>query len=527
MHRTRVFLLAIGLIAFSGCDDLNPFDPDDDGPPDPTPNSISLQRIGGYEGGGLGAAEITAYDPGSRRLFVVNGALGTVDVLDLSNPAAPVSVGVLNVTQHGKGVNSVAIHEGLVALAVEGNVKTDAGKVVLYRAENLSQVGSAVVGALPDMVTFTPDGRYVVVANEGEPNDQYTVDPEGSISIVDVRNPGQPTVRTAGFGAYNGQEASLRAQGIRIYGPGASAAKDLEPEYIAISEDGTRAYVTVQEANALAIVDIASATVSSLVPFGYKDHMLAGNGLDVSDRDNAVNIRNWPVKGMYQPDAIAAYTVGGQTYLITANEGDAREWGTFIEERRVADLQLNPAVFTDAVCGGPCAAASRLGRLTVTSMLGLNAQTGRYDALYVLGGRSISIWSATGAQVWDSGDQLEQRTKDLPMAAFNASHDNNSLDNRSDNKGPEPEGVVLGRMGEKTFAFVGLERVGGVMVYDVSNPSSPSYVTYVNTRSGETGDRGPEGLVFIRAADSPIEKPLLVVGNEISGTTAVYEILLQ
>jgi hypothetical protein len=162
--------LAGAIFALAACDDS----PTDFGP---TPSTLTVEKIGGFTGGGAAAAEITAFDPGGRRLFVVNGALGTVDVLDLSTPSAPAKVGTISVAQLGAGVNSVAVYDGLVALAVEGAVKTDAGKVALYRAATLELLGSATVGALPDMVAFTPNGRYVLAANEGEPNDAYTVDP--------------------------------------------------------------------------------------------------------------------------------------------------------------------------------------------------------------------------------------------------------------------------------------------------------------------------------------------------------------
>lgn len=517
----RLALVAL-LTAAAACDD------DPTGPSGPTPSSLSLQKIGTFQGGGTAAAEITAYDPGSRRLFVVNGALGTVDVLDLSNPAAPARVSTLQ-APGGGAVNSVAVHDGLVAVAVEAPVKTANGSLVLYRASTLQQLASATVGALPDMATFTPDGRYVLVANEGEPNDAYTTDPEGSVSIVDVRNESAPTVRTAGFSAFNGQAAQLRSAGVRIYGPNASVAQDLEPEYITVSENGRTAWVTLQENNALGIVDIGSATVTSIVPLGYKNHGTAGNELDASDRDGtgggpAINIRSWPVLGMYQPDAVASYTVNGATYLVTANEGDARDWAGLREEARVGTLTLNSSIFTDAVCGGPCNAAARLGRLNVTTQTGRNAATGQYDALYAFGARSFSIWTAQGQLVWDSGDDLEQRTTSLSNVLFNASNTGNALDDRSDNKGPEPEGVIVAQFGRKTFAFIGLERTGGVMVYDVTTPTNPSFVTYVSSREGAGGDLGPEGLAFVAAEDSPTGEPLLIVGNEISGTTAIYQI---
>lgn len=510
-------------------------------PPSPrTPTSMTLALIGEYVDGTPAAAEITAYDPGSKRLFVVNGALGTVDVLDLSNPAAPAKVSTISVAAFGAGVNSVAIHDGIVALAVEASPKTSPGMVAFYRASNLGLISTATVGALPDMLAFTPNGNYLLVANEGEPNSYGqadSVDPEGSVSVIDVRNITSPVVKSANFSAFNSQISALRASGVRIFGPGASVAQDLEPEYIAVSDDGKTAYATLQENNALATVDIASATVRQVQPLGFKDYNLAGAGLDASDEDGgtntnsgtaAIKIARRPVKGMYMPDSIAYFTVNGSPYLITANEGDAREYTGFVEETRVrahCALGLEPSVFPDH---DNLVLDSNLGRLRITAMPNGGSEgkngSGRCTELYAFGGRSFSIWTPAGSLVYDSGDQFEQRTTALANVLFNASNDNNTLDSRSTAKGPEPEGVTVATFGRKTFAFVGLERVGGVLVYDVSNPSAPSYVTYVNSRTGAAGHRGPEGLTFVSAHKSPNGKPLLIVGNEVSGSTAIYQI---
>jgi hypothetical protein len=400
------------------------------------------------------------------------------------------------------------------------------------------------VGALPDMLAFTPDGQYVVVANEGEPNSYGladSVDPEGSVSIIKVNRGATPTVATADFKAYIGKEDELRKAGVRLYGPGANAAQDIEPEYVAISEDGKTAFVTLQENNAIAIVDIVSAKVTAIKALGYKDHSLAGMGLDASDEDGgtntnsgtaAIKILQRPVRGLYLPDGIASYSVNGQTYLVTANEGDARaDWPGFNEETRVrthCDKGLDPSVFSDAA---NLIFDSNLGRLRITSTpnggtTGKNA-AGLCTELYAFGARSFSIWDSNLNRVYDSGDQFEQRTIALPNVLFNASNDNNTLDARSPNKGPEPEGVVIGRFGSKQFAFIGLERVGGVMVYDITDPKAARFVTYYNTRSGAVGDRGPEGILLIPAYASPNGKPLLVLGNETSGSTAILQINLQ
>jgi hypothetical protein len=497
-----------------------------------TPVALGLVKLGGFtHQGGEGSAEITAYDSASKKLFVVNGALASLDVLDLTNPAQPTLLKTVTMASLWAGAgaaNGVAIHQGMVALAVQALDKTQPGRLIVLRASDYAVLGTAVVGALPDMVTFTPDGKTLLLANEGEPNSYGlpdSVDPEGSISVVDVSGLSLTssnvvlTARTADFKAFNTQKDALIASGVRIFGPGATVAQDMEPEYITVSADGKTAYVTLQENNAMAIVDIATAKVTAIKPFGYKDHSLAGNGLDASDRDSAINIKTWPVLGMYLPDAIASYSVGGQTYLITANEGDARaDWPGYNEESRVKDLALSPALL-------PFKPDAQLGRLNVTTSQG--AVNGVYEKLYAYGTRSFSIWNAQGQQVFDSGDQLEQLTKDLPQAKFNASHSGNAQDDRSDNKGPEPEGVIVAQFGQKHYAFIGLERVGGVMVYDVSNPTRPVYETYINTRNGATGDLGPEGMHFVPADKSPNGKPLLVIGNEISGTTAVYQINLK
>jgi DNA-binding beta-propeller fold protein YncE len=514
-----------------------------DGPVELTPTSMTLEKIGGYDGGALGAAEITAFDASTARLFVVNGANGTVDVLDLRDPRAPKLVGTINVTSLGAGVNGVAVHDGLVALAIEASPKTNPGVVAFYNSADLRLLETVTVGALPDMVTFTPDGKTLLVANEGEPNSYGmpdSVDPEGSVSVITVNRGGKPTVATADFKSFNGKEAELRAQGIRIYGPGASAAQDLEPEYITVNDSGTTAYVTLQENNAVAIVDIATAKVLSIRPLGFKNHNVAGMGLDASDEDGgtntntgtpAIKIAPYPVRGLYLPDAIASYSVNGEVYLVTANEGDARaDWPGFNEETRVrahCTAGLDPTIFPDAA---NLILDSNLGRLRITSTpnggsTGKNAQ-GQCTELYSFGARSFSIWNSSFTRVFDSGDQFEQRTQALANAKFNSSHDNDTLDSRSPSKGPEPEGVVLGKIGSKTFAFIGLERVGGVMVYDITNPVSPSFVTYFNPRNGASGDRGPEGVVFVPASKSPTGKPLLILGHEVSGTTTVLQVNL-
>jgi DNA-binding beta-propeller fold protein YncE len=488
-----------------------------------------------------GGAEIVSYDPRTRRAFVVNAQDVSVDVLDLADPAHPAPIHTIDVSPFGGSANSVDVARGILAVAVEADEKTDPGLVAFFSTEDYRLLGTARVGALPDMLTFTPGGQTLLVANEGEPSSYGkadSVDPEGSVSIVDLRRGcDRAHVRTAHFRRFNARKDELVAAGVRIFGPGASVAQDLEPEYVAVA--GDRAYVTLQENNALAVVDIDRASVLEILPLGEKDHARRGQGLDASDREisssqGAIHIERWPVRGLYMPDAIASYRFFGHTFLVTANEGDARNYDGFAEEVRVgaSSYLLDPTAFPDAAA---LKASAALGRLTVTTSSGDTDGDGDFDEIHAFGARSFSIWhAASGHQVFDSGDRLERITaRELP-GNFNSDHEANNFDNRSDNKGPEPEGLALGTIHGRTYAFLGLERVGGVMVFDVTNPWNVSFETYLNNRdfsgdpeSGTAGDLGPEGLHFVPAVQSPTRRPLLIVGNEVSGTTTVYEVRLD
>lgn len=945
------FCLAIALAGLTGTALANPND-----------KSISITPVVSLASTPVTGAEIGAYDKNSGRLFVTTGGAGKIDIFSIKPIESASKVGSIDITPYGPVANSVAVHNGLVAAAIEADTKTDNGSVVFFDV-NGNFKGEVEVGALPDMLTFTKDGKTLLVANEAEPNQDYTVDPEGSVSIIDLKKgPDKATVKTAGFGAFD--KATLVAAGIRIFGPGATAAQDLEPEFITVSNNQQTAWVTLQENNAVATIDIKAAKVTAIRALGYKDHNvlethtdiypfdmaklppigttaagqelplggfsglhfegvdpqtcrykfvthtdrgpnadsngvfrpfllpdfapevvrfeldpkngkiqitqrlplqkapgvpltglpntaiaggdgstpyndevpvdllgnvlpldplgadlegivtdpadgsfwmadeyrpaiyhfdsagvlidrfipigtaaaagaapgtfgtealpavlaqrrqnrgfeavalsegkvyafvqsplrnpttlsngalngmknirlvefdpathatrmfiyvmdnpndpalgsrpdkigdavavrageflvverdddsvlnaapnqiekkvyhinLAGatdvsgmdgpiggtgktvdqltaaelvanginpipkdlhvdlnaagynavekvegltiidlfkiavindndfgvanitvnpdgtftpnapaeptqlgiidvksNGLDASDRDGKINIRRWPVRGLFMPDAIASFQYEGKNYLVTANEGDARVYPTedipggldegdaFNEEVRIgsSSVVLEPTVFPNAAI---LKNNANLGRLTITNTMGKNA-AGRYEALYAFGARSFSIWNEDLDLIYDSGDALEQITATAFPADFNSNNDeNDSFESRSDNKGPEPEGVAIGDVGGRTYAFIGLERIGGVVVCDVSEPSHPRILQYVNNRDftaadpADAGDLGPEGILFIPGSESPTQKPLLVVTNEVSGTTTVYRI---
>ncbi len=490
-------------------------------------SSITLQKLGTYESGLIdeSAAEIVAYDKYSKRVFVTNAKDQSVDVLSIRNPRRPHKLFSLDLTPYGEP-NSVAVSKGVVAVAAaadEGDVK---GQVVFFSRYG-KFLNSLEVGFLPDMLTFSPDGSKLVVANEAEPNDDYTVDPEGSVSVIHVNKPvkhlSQVDVVEAGFSAYNNV---MLDDSVRIFGPNATVAQDLEPEYVAISADSSTAYVALQENNALAVVDLASAQVTDIVGLGAKNYNTIQTAIDASDKDDDVNIRPVPVLGFYQPDSIAAYEFNGETYVLTANEGDARDYDGFSEESRVSDLILDKSILDvyPAIQD-----EEELGRLKTTIVNGDLDGDGDVDQIYAYGGRSFSIFNmTTGKIVYDSGSDFARITAAISPDLFNAN------DKRSDDKGAEPEALTLGKIGKHTYAFIGLERTGGIMVYDVSNPYSPYFVEYVNNTNlegdidlGTAGDVAPEGLVFIAAKHSPNGKPLLVVANEVSGTTTVYAVQIS
>ncbi len=533
------------------------------------------------------AAEIVAYDATTQQAYLVNANAGLIDIVDLAAPSMPTIVGQLdasadvsaNVTGNPAmgGVNSVAVYGNTVAVAVEADVKQDNGYIAFYGTDG-TFLSAVEVGALPDMVGFTPDGNYVLSANEGEPNGDYSNDPEGSVSIIDVSGGfTELTAVTASFAPFN--VGGLTGP-VRVSAKAESVAQDMEPEYIAFSSDSTEAYVALQENNAIAVVNIAAGEIDDVIGMGFKDYGLPGNELDASNRDGGINVRNWSVFGTYMPDTIATYEVNGTTYLVTANEGDGREYLTdaadeadcatqggylfddgdcfhYLDEIRIKDL--GDAQFTDdlkAKLGADFQDDANLGRLKAITTLGLVdsaacatlATTGQpitfpdedpiaecvYENLYSFGARSFTIWDTeTVRPVFDSGSDFEVITAQQLGLSFNASNDDNGGDDRSDDKGPEPEAVTIAEIAGNTYAFIGLERVGGVMVYNITNPQSAQFVQYINPRDftvdaeadiETVGDLGPESIVFIAAEDSPSGEPLLLVSNEVSGTLAVYSV---
>ncbi len=493
-------------------------------------NALSYEVLGTIQLSGtedFAGGEISAYDPQSQRLFSTTNE--GLQVVDISDPANPTFVETIQFA-FGNDVTSIAIHDGIIAVSVASPNRTDAGRVFLLDADG-NVLREFTVGSVPDMVTFTPDGSKILVANEGEATTldaleegaEY-VNPEGSISVIDLSGGiASATVQTAGFGGFDAE--ALIAEGVRLFVnvpgfEGLTVSQDLEPEYIAIAPDGLSAVVTQQEANAVALLDLSGPepVVTDIVSLGLKSW--EGLPFDGNDQDGQSNFRtDLPVHGMYMPDAVASFTGSdGETYYVLANEGDDRE--DFIDPSDAFRLRgltgtipLDPGEFPDA---GTLRSNAVIGRLNVSGLPSINGDTdgdGDIDQILAYGGRSFSIVDSAGNLVFDSGAQIDTFVDQYFPTLFD--------DSRSDNKGSEPEGVTIAVIDGRSYAFIALERFNGTMVYDVTDPESPTFTTFLTNE----GDRGPESGIFISAEDSPTGQQLYVVSNETSGTLTVYALV--
>ena len=467
-------------------------------------NPATFKEIGSITIGGEAAAEISAYCEKTKKLFTVNNS-GTnqIDVIDLSDPTKPAKIGKIDLTPYEGASNSVSIYDGKLAVALESTTnKQGNGKVVIFNTSDYSLIKQVTVGALPDMITFSPDGKFIMTANEGEPNTDYSQDPNGTISIIDTNT---YTVTTLDFSSFSSQAAALAKDGFRISKFAKSFAQDIEPEYITISDDSKTAWVTLQENNGVAKVDLTSKTITAIYPLGLKDYNTVENAIDVSDSDDKIAFNPWKVKGMFMPDAISHFSANNVPYFVTANEGDAREYTAYTDIKRMKSMKLDATVFPDAAT---LKLDANLGRLNLVADMGDTDGDGDLDQMVSFGARSFSIWNGnTGKIVYDSKNDVDKKTNEF------GTYD----DKRSDDKGSEPEAVVVAKMGNQNILFVGLERSDAFMTYDVTNPSSPQYLQTV-----KTGD-APEGLLFIPASKSPNKRSLVVVSSEGDGTLKIYQ----
>ncbi|KAF2331331.1 choice-of-anchor I family protein [Flavobacterium daemonense] len=501
MKKLSISLLTALLIMTSCNNDEN-----SNGEPEVTANENpgTFKEIGSITIGGEAAAEISAYCEKTKRLFTVNNSgVNQIDVIDISDPTKPLKIGKIDLTAYEGASNSVSVFDGKLAVALESTVNKQAnGKVVIFNTSDYSLIKQVTVGALPDMITFSPDGKFIMTANEGEPNTDYSQDPNGTISIIETST---YNVTTLDFASFASQATTLAKDGFRISKYAKSFAQDIEPEYITISDDSKTAWVTLQENNGVAKVDLTSKTITAIYPLGLKDFNTAENAIDVSDSDDKIAFNPWKVKGMYMPDAISHFTVNNVPYFVTANEGDAREYTAYTDVKRMKSFKLDPTIFPDAAT---LKLDPSMGRLNLVADMGDTDGDGDLDEMVSFGARSFSIWNGnTGKIVFDSKNDVDKKTNEL------GTYD----DKRSDDKGSEPEAVVVTKMGNQTILFVGLERSDAFMTYDVTNPTSPQYLQTV-----KTGD-APEGVLFIPASKSPTKRSLLVVSSEGDGSIKIYQ----
>ncbi|WP_291966202.1 choice-of-anchor I family protein [Maribacter sp.] len=472
-----------------------------------TIDQLSFTKIGTFTNGNDEAyAEISAFDAVTKKLFIVNPEEDEISVLDLTDATNPIKGASIPLTG---SPNSVAVHNGILAIAVENSDKQLNGTVDTYDTDTQVLIKSYIAGALPDMVAFSPDGEYIVAANEGEPNDDYTVDPEGSITVIEM------ATETATQISFAGQMNP--GNGFRVFGnDGASSfVQDVEPEYVTISDDSSTAYIGLQENNGMAIVDLTTKTITGLVGLGTKNHNVSGNEIDASNEDGiAGDLKNWNVLGFYMPDAIDYFTANGNGFIVSANEGDSRDYDGYSEEVRVKDLNLDPAFYPDFEV---LQEDENLGRLKTTIANGDEDNDGLYEQIYSYGARSFSIWDTNGQLVYDSGSEIARRTLAVAPAIFN--QDEGAVDGRSDDKGAEPEAVKTLKVGEETLLFVGLERTSGILAYNVTNPYNPVFVTWIY----DATDISPEGLIVVDKNDSPTGNYLMIATHEVSSTIAIYE----
>ena len=475
----------------------------------------------GYTDPEGGVAEIVKFNKENNCMYLVSGKTQTLDIVKVNADGSTELVKKVDIAALGTAngfsagdITSVDVNTGrdLVAIAVQNADYTDNGVIVTLDYEG-NFVAKYEAGVQPDMVTFSPNGNCILSANEGEPREGYeATDPMGSVTVVDLNS---KTVQTITFETFDSSRAQLVENGVLLKS-GAAPSVDLEPEFIAVSSDSKTAYVTLQENNAVAALDLTSGTWKYVKGLGFKDHSAEGNALDL-DQDGKIDIRNEAVYGVYMPDGISVVTIGGKDYLITANEGDAREWGDY------ENIDSDKLVLSDGEKAG-----KKIEYLDTSKTDGLES-----GKTYILGGRSFSIWNAdTLKQVFDSGDDFEVITAAEFPEHFNSGHDEAGLDKRSHKKGVEPESVSVLETNGKIYAIVGLERMGGIMVYDISDPDKAVYADYLNVRGfSETvtdldclGDLGPEGICTISAEDSPTGNAMILVANEISGTVTVAQI---
>jgi hypothetical protein len=505
-------------------------------------------------GDGEGSHEIVTYHAGSKRIFATNGVKNSIDIFDISDVANPKKVSSVSLAPYGNDVTSVAAGKDVVVAAVlvtetfsaTGVPTTPNGKIVVFDTNGKVLSSADVLGVLPDAVTFAPNGTTALVAIEASPvcakdnpataakeETDYTKasDPVGGVSVVDLSNPASPVLRFAGFDQFT--IAEMRAKGIAISSVVNNVSKDFEPEFVT-AVDNNYAYVTIQEANAIGKLNIETATFESITrAFESK---IAYVARDTSDRDSGAGPRNYSnVVGASQPDAIAGFKVGSGQYFVTANEGDAREYTCLNDDLRGSALKVDTRRFPD---WKTLSGSAALGRAKVNPNIGDKDGDGDIDTIHLRGSNSMTMYR-NGMPIWDSGELLDQiQTKAFGVANINGSHslssDKSTMNyvgqDRSDDKGTEPEGVAVGMVGDRRIAILGLERMTALAIFDITEPRNPVFQEWLQmlptkaTPAKDVKHWSPEGIVFVPANKSPSGRALIITSYELSGSLSIHQI---
>jgi len=508
-------------------------------------------------GDGEGGTEIGTFHPGSKRIFTTNGVKNAVDIFDISDVTNPKKVSSVSLTPYGNDVTSVAAGRDVVVAVVHVSEKyseTGApilsnGKVVAFDTDGKVLSSADILGVLPDSVTFAPNGTTALVAIEGQPicakDDPATTvkedadyskasDPVGGVSVVDLSNPATPVVKFAGFDQFT--VAAMKAKGIAVSSVVNNVSKDFEPEFVT-AVDNDFAYVTIQEANAIGRLNIQSARFESITrAFESKVSNVAR---DTSDRDSGAGPRTYQnVVGASQPDAIAGFKIGAGEYFVTANEGDAREYTCLNDDLRASALKVDPRRFP---AWSTMSGSAALGRAKVNPTIGDKDGDGDIDTIHLRGSNSMTMYR-NGLAIWDSADLLDQiQIQAFGVANINGSHslssDKSTVNyvgqDRSDDKGAEPEGVAVGMVGDRRIAVLGLERMSALAIFDITQPRNPIFQEWLQmlptkpTPAKDVKYWSPEGIVFVPAAQSPSGKALIITSYELSGSVSIHEIELR
>jgi hypothetical protein len=517
------------------------------------------------DGAKQGGIEIISYTPDNHTVAGVyvsdpdgSGAGPTtfgVQVLTLGNTGGLTERFQIDLNTGNTGLAGLSSVSGVAldplgrSFGVAGVIPTDntgtLGKLAFFNYNTGAVIGTINAGYHPDSVRFSDDGMKIYVANEGEFK-PGAAQAAGSLSIVDVSSitsgnlaaltgltastfdftPGNLGSGASLSGIRNSNVAAVGTSGTFINSVpnftlvGNQDAGALEPEFVTISQG--KAFVTLQDNNAIGVFDLGTNKWEKINNLGTVTMTIDGSDTDL------LKVTTGTVKGLHMPDTIASFVVAGKTYLVTANEGDAR-----VDDRdvsRFGDVGGNDSMVPILDANYPATATGvrangALGRLNVSRIDGDTDNNGKIDDVTAIGTRSFSIWEVQGdntlVRTHDSGP-LDGLLNTLDTGAYNMNRGTTAqFDTRSDDKGVEPEGLTIFSVDGKTLLALMLERQNGVLLYDITDPNSPLYLDYINTYgSGVAGadpnDRlvSPEGSLYISAADSPTGTSLLLVGYE-------------